>query len=100
MIDFTKYIGSYIVLMTNDFFTPEEVPGIRDGQAVVFRYGGVYTLVRPLIAEDLKDEDFIPWLHSMWKHDEKNIINFIRNAKRHASKQKTTRGDIQKSKKQ
>lgn len=93
MIDFTKYIGKYIVLMTNDFLTQEELPGIRDELSKVFKYGGAFVLVRPLTVEDLKDEDFILWLHSMWKHAEVNIINFVKNGKcyEHKSKTKTAK---------
>ena len=90
MIDFTKYIGKYIVLMTNDFLTQEELPGIRDEQSKVFKYGGAFVMVRPLTLEDLKDEDFVLWLHSMWKHDEVNIINFVKNGRRHENKTKAS----------
>lgn len=79
MIDFTKYVGEYVVLMTNDVDSPEELPGIRNKQEKVFKFKGHYVLVRPVTKEDVMDEDFAQWLTSIWKHDEANVKSFLRN---------------------
>lgn len=78
MIDFMKYIGSYVVLMTNDVDSPEELPGIRNKQEKVFKFKGHYVLARPITLEDIKDEDFQLWLNSIWKHDESNVKSFLK----------------------
>lgn len=83
--------------MTNNFLHPEELPGIRDEQAKVFKYGGTYVQVRPLTTEDLKDDDFIQWLQSMWKHDETSVKMFIKNKKYHEIKTKSKFGNVQTS---
>lgn len=79
MIPYDKYIGEYVVLITNAFATPEDISGIRNSNSRIFRFKGKYVLARPLTLEDLKDEDFIDWLNSMWGHKELNIKSFLRS---------------------
>lgn len=78
MIDFTPYIGEYLVLVTNDFEDPQELSGIRNDSSKVFKYKGLYTLVRPVTREDLKDEDFLQFLTSMWKDDLNGLKFFLK----------------------
>jgi hypothetical protein len=97
MIDFSKYIDRYIVLMTNSFSHPEDLPGIRNKESRIFKYGGTYVMVRPFTKDDLKDDDFIQWMSSMWKHNEVNITNFLKNSKHYESKIKpktSPNGDV------
>ena len=78
MIDFTPYIGEYLVLVTNDFEDPQELSGIRNDDSKVFKYKGLYTLVRPITRVDLKDEDFVQFLTSTWKDDLNNLKYFLK----------------------
>lgn len=79
MIPYDKYIGEFVVLITNAFTNPEDISGIRKSNSRVFKFKGKYVLARPLTIEDLKDEDFVDWLNSMWGHKETNIKTFIKN---------------------
>jgi|WetSurSiteA1Bulk_404760.scaffolds.fasta_scaffold61643_2 hypothetical protein len=95
MIDFTPYLGDYVVLMTNDFASPDQLPGIRDEQVKVFKFKGLYVLARPVTKDDLKDEDFVQWLNSIWKHDEKNVKTFLKYKQEYEEKTKKTRRIVQ-----
>jgi len=86
MIDFSPYLEDYVVLMTNDFTSPEQLPGIRDKHVKVFKFKGLYVLARPVTKEDLKDEDFVQWLNSVWKHDENNLKSFLKHKKEYEEK--------------
>jgi sulfur relay (sulfurtransferase) DsrF/TusC family protein len=68
MIDFSRYIGKPIVLVTNYTNSAEELFGNMDETAGIelFVMEKRYICVRKLMPEDLKDEDFIPWLNTMW----------------------------------
>ena len=81
--------------MTNNFSSPEQLPGIRDEQVKAFKFKGFYVLVRPVTKEDLKDEDFVQWLNSIWKHDEKNIKSFLKYKREYEEKNKKARRIVQ-----
>ena len=81
MISFSTYIGEHIVLSTKFFSSPEELSGIRTNDSKVFKYRNQFVIVRALNEDDLKDEDFVPWLDSMWVHNETNIKLFLRHRK-------------------
>ncbi|MFA6295440.1 MAG: hypothetical protein WC666_03375 [Candidatus Paceibacterota bacterium] len=82
MIDFHKYIGENIVLVTNFVKAPEKIIGIRNklSSIDIFSYRKHYVCARPLRESDLKDEDFIQWLVAMWP-DEATLKLFKTNKK-------------------
>ncbi len=77
MIDFTKYVGEYIVLVTNLTKDVNRISGIRSSNLGIelFSFKKQYVCARQLTKEDLKDEDFVSWLNSMWP-DERKLLNF------------------------
>lgn len=79
MIPFDKYLDKYAVLATNYFNNFEDLYGIRIHDSQVFKFKGKYVIARPLTKEDLKDEDFLHWLDSVWKHDETNLKLFLKH---------------------
>jgi len=86
MIDFSPYIGKFVVLVTNDFATPDQLFGIRSEFAKIFRFKGQYVAARAVTKDDLKDEDFVQWLNSIWRHDELNIKVFLKYKKEYEEK--------------
>ena len=68
MIDFSKYVNKPIVLVTNYTNSAEELLNNVDESTGVdlFVINKRYVCVRKLTLEDLKDEDFVPWLNTMW----------------------------------
>lgn len=81
MIDFCKYVHKHVVLFTNSFGSVEELSGIRTGTSTIFRFKKKWVAARPLTPEDLKDEDFVHWLDSMWSHDEAKLKAFLKHKK-------------------
>ena len=79
MIEFHKYLGKDVVLITNSFNSYEEISGIRIQDSKAFRFKDRWVLTRTLTLTDLKDEDYLQWLDSMWGHDEENIKLFLRH---------------------
>jgi hypothetical protein len=82
MIDFSQYVGKPIVLVTNYTNSAEELFGNIDESVGVnlFIMDKRYVCVRNLMAEDLKDEDYIPWLNTMWPTE--TLLNtFIKKSK-------------------
>lgn len=80
MIDFSRYIGKHIVLVTN--FNPEyeALSGIRISNAQLFKFKGKWVIARPLTKSDVDDEDFICFLESMWHHDEVQLKAFVKSS--------------------
>jgi len=71
MIDFSKYLGESIVLVTNFVKSPDRIIGIRDNRSIdIFSYQKHYVCARPLREDDLKDEDFVQWLAAMWPEEQ------------------------------
>ena len=89
MIDFNKFIGKYVILVTNYTDSPDELFGIRDELSTIelFTIRNKYVCVRILNESDLKDEDFVQWLNTMWP-DEQQLILFIKSIKRWQSPRK------------
>jgi hypothetical protein len=79
MIAFDKYLGKDVVLITNSFDSIEEISGIRIDDSKLFKYKDRWVLVRTLTEEDLRDEDYLPWLSSLWGHNESNLKSFLRH---------------------
>ena len=88
MIQFEAYVGEYIILITNPVCTPEEIFGIRSETDKIFKFKGQYVLVRAINQEDLRDDDFVLWLDSMWGHNEINLKKFIRYRREQKPKKK------------
>lgn len=82
MIDFNKYLGEHIVLITNFAKTPDKIIGIRNELSSIelFSYRKQYVVARPLRESDLKDEDFVLWMAAMWP-DEAQLKHFKTNKK-------------------
>jgi hypothetical protein len=82
MIDFTKYLGEYIVLITNFTKDVNRISGIRNSNLgiEIYSYKKQYICARQLTKNDLRDEDFVTWLNSMWadEHKLKLFINHKR----------------------
>jgi len=83
MIPFNDYLGQHIVLASKYFSSPEELSGIRTDESRIFQFRKQFVLTRALRPNDLKDEDFVPWLESMWGHRELNLKNFLRHRREH-----------------
>ena len=83
MIDFSKFIGKYVVLVTNYTGTPDELFGIRNDKSSIelFTIHDKYVCVRILDESDLKDDDFVQWLNTMWV-DEIQLITFLKSIKK------------------
>ena len=83
MIDFSKFIGKYVVLVTNYTGTPDELTGIRNDKSSIelFTINNKYICVRILDESDLKDDDFVQWLNTMWI-DESQLITFLKSIKK------------------
>jgi hypothetical protein len=79
MIDFSKYVGKHVKIVTNFTDSPELLFGIRDDILGIelFTINGRYVCASILTAEDLKDEDFVQWLNTMWP-SEPLLINFLK----------------------
>jgi len=91
MIDFSKYLGKPIVLSTKYFDSEEDVSGIRSKSStlIVLKFKGRFVAARPLTKDDLKDEDFLQWMQSMWNSDTTKILTFIKWSKPiHATQEK------------
>ena len=71
MIDFHKYIGEHIVLVTNFAKSLDRIIGIRTDltKEQVFTYKKQFVRARMLRVDDLKDEDFVQWLNAMWPNE-------------------------------
>lgn len=81
MINFADYLGKEVVLVTNSFDSVEEISGIRIEEATLFRYKDKWVWARALTLHDLKDDDYLHWLDSMWGHDENHLKSFLRHKK-------------------
>jgi sulfur relay (sulfurtransferase) DsrF/TusC family protein len=83
MIDFNKFIGKNAVLVTNYTNTPDELFGIRNELSTIelFTINNRYICVRTLNESDLKDDDFVQWLNTMWS-DETELITFLKSIKK------------------
>jgi hypothetical protein len=81
-MNFDKYIGKYIVLVTNFVPLPDKIFGIRNSTLGIelFKYKGQFVCVRVLLADDLRDEDFVQWLAAMWPNEDK-LITFLQTIK-------------------
>ena len=86
MIPFTNYIGEHIVIASKYFSSPNELSGIRSYDSKIFKFRNQYVLTRALTDSDLKDEDFVPWLESMWAYKETNLKLFLRHRKEYETK--------------
>lgn len=83
MIDFSKYIGKHIILVTNYFDSPDDLFGIRNELSGIelFTVNNKYVCVRILTLDDLKDEDYLQWLNTMWP-TEQSLTIFRKNLKK------------------
>lgn len=81
MIPFEDYVGEYVVLVTKSVGTLEEISGIRTNLSKAFRFKKKWVLARPLLKDDLRDEDFLCWLDSVWGRKELNLKSFIKHRK-------------------
>jgi hypothetical protein len=79
MIDFNQYIGKPIVLVTNYHNTASDLYSSIDVSAGIYLYNidKRYVCTRALEAEDLKDEDYVQWLNTMWP-TETTLITFLK----------------------
>lgn len=81
MIAFDKYLGQDIVLITNSVDSLEDISGIRINESKLFKYKDKWVWARALTLHDLKDDDYLHWLDSMWGHDETHLKSFLRHKK-------------------
>jgi sulfur relay (sulfurtransferase) DsrF/TusC family protein len=82
MTDFSKYFDKYIVLVTNYTTSPQELKSLKSEQydIKIVKYNDKYVCVRSLKEDDLRDEDYVIWLQTMWQIEE-DITLFLRNSK-------------------
>jgi len=81
MIDFKKYVGKPVILVTNFTDDISKIYGIRTERLHLCSFKNQWAIVRDLTEKDLKDEDFVDWLNNMWP-DEKKLKLFLRYHKR------------------
>jgi hypothetical protein len=90
MIDFSKYINEWAVLITNFTCDPQDLYGISIIDAKVFKYHNKWVIVRKLTLEDVRNEDFVDWMNSMWNRDEAKLKLFLRYKHEELSHDETT----------
>lgn len=81
MIPFEQYIGEYVVLVTKSVADPDEISGIRTNLSKLFRFKKKWVVARQLLRDDVRDEDFLCWLDSVWGREELNLKSFIKHRK-------------------
>lgn len=80
MIDFQKYIGFPVVLVTNFTKDSNRISGIRDERLNLHKFKRQFVIARELTSKDLKDEDFVDYLNKMWP-EEKSLRSFLKYSK-------------------
>lgn len=80
MIDYALYINKPIILTSKYFSEITELPNLET--LPIYKFKNKYVCVRTLTKSDVEDEDFVDWLNTIWKHDERHIKSFLRYAKK------------------